>query len=226
MKNRPDMIETLVPNVNRQALCTALALCVVLATGCSSETTPDDQAAQQVTDSPSDSGVGSTPAILQPAPAVGSNSGAVNTQVACDATAAEVQSAMTKLINDFRASPQNCDAAAFPAAAALTWNSMLELAASAHSADMVQHNFFSHTGSDGSSSSDRIGAAGYNWRATGENIAGGQPNAEAAVTAWINSAGHCANMMNNNFEEFAVSCRKQSGTDLINYWTLVFGTSF
>ena len=37
---------------------------------------------------------------------------------------------------------------------------------------MAHHNFFSHSGRDGSDPAQRVERAGYRYRATGENIAG------------------------------------------------------
>lgn len=50
----------------------------------------------------------------------------------------------------------------------------LQAAARAHAVDMAQNDFFSHTGSDGSSVADRTTMAGYLWTTVGENIAAGQ----------------------------------------------------
>ena len=55
----------------------------------------------------------------------------------------------------------------------LAANAALAAAATAHSNDMANKNFFSHTGSDGSNPGQRISRAGYNWYTYGENIAAG-----------------------------------------------------
>lgn len=55
----------------------------------------------------------------------------------------------------------------------LVADSRLHDAATAHSADMSVNNFFSHTGTGNTDSSNRITAAGYNWTSAGENIAAG-----------------------------------------------------
>ncbi len=55
----------------------------------------------------------------------------------------------------------------------LNADSRLQDAATTHSLDMALNNYFSHTGSDNSTASQRIQAAGYNWNFAGENIAAG-----------------------------------------------------
>lgn len=66
-------------------------------------------------------------------------------------------------------------------------NSKLTEAALVHTLDMVENDFFSHTGSDGSSAGDRGAGA--------ENIAGGMLDACGAFNAWMGSKGHRANML-------------------------------
>jgi uncharacterized protein YkwD len=48
---------------------------------------------------------------------------------------------------------------------------------------------------------DRLAAAGYRWRAIGENLASGQPTAAQAVAGWLSSSAHRANMLNTTFTE-------------------------
>jgi len=146
--------------------------------------------------------------------------------VACAGSTADIQNNMLYLINAARAQARMCGATLYPAAPALVWNSKLETAALNHSTDMSANNFFSHTGSDGLSVSDRAEAAQYNWRAIGENIAAGQPTSDIAVSEWLESPGHCANIMSDSFEELAVACVYDSGAQYRHYWTQVFGTRF
>ena len=78
---------------------------------------------------------------------------------------------------------------------ALRFDARLTAAAQAHSEDMVNRNYFSHTSPDGRGPGDRAAAAGYpNW--SGENIAGGYPTPAAVVQGWMNSSGHRANILN------------------------------
>ncbi|MEO6871131.1 MAG: CAP domain-containing protein [Chthoniobacterales bacterium] len=52
----------------------------------------------------------------------------------------------------------------------LAFNGDLLAAARAHTQDMFAHAYQDHIGTDGSSTSDRISAQGYDWSADGENI--------------------------------------------------------
>jgi len=110
-------------------------------------------------------------------------------------------------VNQWRASGANCDSqGVFGPAPALTWHNALAQAATGHSQDMSAHNFFSHTGSNGSTLSQRVDAAGYAWSALGENIAAGQTTINEVVDGWIASDGHCANIMNAGFVHIGVAC--------------------
>ena len=70
----------------------------------------------------------------------------------------------------------------------------LARAAAAHAADMGRRGFFSHTGSDGSSASDRARRAGFRACALAENIAKGQAGPSGALQGWVASRPHRRNM--------------------------------
>ena len=87
---------------------------------------------------------------------------------------------------------------------------------------MGTHNFFSHTGSDGLSAGQRITGAGYNWSSAAENIAAGYATAESVVQAWLNSPGHCQNIMNPMMTHIGFGYALPSGSDYAIYWTQKF----
>ncbi|MEU5882484.1 CAP domain-containing protein [Spirillospora sp. NPDC047279] len=102
----------------------------------------------------------------------------------------------------------------------VTIDSRLQTAAQRHSADMVARDYFSHSSPDGKGPGDRITAAGYRWSTYGENIAAGQPTPASVVSAWMNSSGHRANILNCSFKNIGVGLARKGGTP---YWTQVFG---
>ncbi len=123
-------------------------------------------------------------------------------------------------VNAARASARTCGTKNYPAAPALAWNSKLEAAARAHNQDMIDHNFFDHTGSNGSSPGDRMKIQGYTFNTWGENIAWGQSTTQIVMDAWLNSAGHCANIMNANFSEIGVAALFPNASPNSPYWTM------
>jgi uncharacterized protein YkwD len=122
-----------------------------------------------------------------------------------------------QLVNDARKKGCSCGKIYYPPVPALTWNNQLEKAAYSHSTDMFRNKYFSHTGSDGSGTGERITNAGYSWRYYGENIAQGYPTEKEVVAGWLSSPGHCANIMNKNYKEMAVA-------RVGDYWTQDFGS--
>lgn len=133
---------------------------------------------------------------------------------------------MLEAVNTWRTNGCLCGNEQMPAVEPVTWNTDLETAALRHSKDMANSNFFSHKGSDGSSHSDRIAEVGYQAFSSGENIAAGTNFTveEEIVQQWIDSPGHCKNIMNARFKEMGVAKYKNEASEYVHYWTQVFGS--
>jgi uncharacterized protein YkwD len=155
--------------------------------------------------------------------ASGYNLGAT-TQQTIDLCMDEGDKEMLTLVNNARSAPHECGGTSYPAAAALAWHCQLENAAQGHSTSMAENDYFSHTGLDGSSPGDRISAAGYNWSSYGENIAAGYGDAQTVMDAWMASAGHCANLMNDRFTEMGAGTASNPGSTYGIYWTQDFAS--
>ncbi len=104
---------------------------------------------------------------------------------------------------------------------ALEWSNELATVARAHSKDMSERGFFSHTNPDGLSAFDRIKNAGIKYSYAAENIAAGQSTPQEVVTGWMNSAGHRANILNPNLKKLGVGLYKSTG-GYKYYWTQNF----
>lgn len=125
-------------------------------------------------------------------------------------------------LNSARSEARKCGDVAYAATSALRWNDKLLAAATAHSADMAKLNYFSHTGADGTSPGDRTLAAGYG-RRTGENIGAGRESMDEAIRGWLESPGHCANIMNPVYQDYAIACSSNKDSEYGTYWTQSFG---
>ena len=93
-------------------------------------------------------------------------------------------------------------------------NAKLRRAAVGHSADMVDEGYFDHTAPSGDSFVDRIIGAGYAKRneawTLGENLAWGTGDLSTAtgvMQAWMNSAGHRANILKRSYKELGIGIR-------------------
>jgi uncharacterized protein YkwD len=69
--------------------------------------------------------------------------------------------------------------------APVTVSAQLNSAAYDHTVDMAMHDFFSHTGSDGSTPEERVARAGFQASATGEVLAAAHSDPDVIVDAWL-----------------------------------------
>lgn len=160
-----------------------------------------------------------------PAPETGNNAtySLGNTpQTVIDQCMSEADKEMLTQVNDARTQTRDCGGVTYPATAPLSWQCTLEDVAYGHSRDMGDHNFFSHTGSDGLGSADRMTNAGYGWFSVGENIAAGQQTIGDVMAAWLASPGHCENIMHSSYTELGAAGYVVNGSDFPIYWTQVF----
>jgi uncharacterized protein YkwD len=102
----------------------------------------------------------------------------------------------------------------------LTVNRKLMAAAQAHADDMAGRRKMTHTGGDGSSSSERVKARGYRYFRTGENVAAGHFSLEKLMNGWMGSAAHKRNILG-GFSEIGVGCAVDQ--DGKRYWCVTFG---
>ena len=101
--------------------------------------------------------------------------------------------------------------------AALTLDETLCGYARVKSQDMHDQGYFSHTSPTYGSPFDMMRAFGVSYRTAGENIAMGYATPAAVVEAWMNSAGHRANILSANFTSIGVGYVANGG-----YWTQWF----
>jgi uncharacterized protein YkwD len=104
----------------------------------------------------------------------------------------------------------------------VAYRERLASAAFHHSKDMAVNDFFSHTGSDGSTPWDRARRAGYK-SAHSENLAAGHKTAEEVVQGWMDSPKHRANLLNCKSKGIGVGMRRGGSHGI--YWTQMFGTA-
>ena len=81
---------------------------------------------------------------------------------------------------------------------ALKVDSEVQKVARIKAQDMVDNNYFSHTSPTYGSPFDMLKSFKVSYNTAGENIAGNSSNS-SAVTAWMNSSGHKANILNSSF---------------------------
>ena len=128
-------------------------------------------------------------------------------------------------MNRHRQAGTSCPSGPKDSVGPLEMSPELRIAARCHSMDMATNDFFSHTGSGGTSFSDRARSAGYSGRPRGENIAAGNGTGVASVEQWMNSRdGHCDAIMAGASNEVGIGYMPYTPSMWRHYWTAVFGS--
>jgi len=101
-------------------------------------------------------------------------------------------------------------------------DSRLSAAATKYSQAMSRNDFFSHTGSDGSTFVSRIENEGYP-APRSENIAAGSATAQATMQQWMNSSSHRRNILDCAAEDMGLGVASADDSRFGTYWTQEFG---
>ena len=132
---------------------------------------------------------------------------------------------VVELINEARSTPTDCGTyGSYAAAGPVEMEANLRCAARYHSMWMAQTNSFSHDSPGGDLGDDpweRIDSTAFTGFAVGENIAAGYDSARGVVEGWLDSDGHCANLMNPDATLTGVGY--YAGGSYGHYWTQNFG---
>jgi uncharacterized protein YkwD len=110
-----------------------------------------------------------------------------------------------QLVNEVRARGARCGDRSFGPAPPVRLSQTLGGVAFGHADDMAKHNYFEHEDLTGRSPADRVRAVGYQEKLVGENIAYGPKSAEEVVQGWLDSPGHCENIMDPRFAEMGIA---------------------
>jgi uncharacterized protein YkwD len=109
-----------------------------------------------------------------------------------------------QLVNDVRARGTHCGDELFGPAPPVTLSGTLANVALGHANDMAEKNYFEHVDPAGQSPADRVRAVGYSEKLVGENIAYGPKSVDEVVQGWLDSPGHCENIMDPRFVEMGI----------------------
>lgn len=99
----------------------------------------------------------------------------------------------------------------------LTYDAALSSAANIRAVEIK--TYFSHTRPGGQSCFTVLDEVGYDYRTAGENIAYGQSSAQEVMTAWMNSEGHRANILGENYSHIGIGVYQSGG---VIYWSQFF----
>ena len=123
-----------------------------------------------------------------------------------------------QLVNEVRARGARCGDRSFGSAPPVTLSGTLAEVALGHAADMAQHDYFEHEDRGGHTPADRVRAVGYQETLVGENIAYGPKSADEVVQGWLDSPGHCENIMDSRFAEMGIAYAPGQSSKRGLYW--------
>jgi len=79
-------------------------------------------------------------------------------------------------------------------------------------------SLMTHVSPNGARGGQRIAGAGYAWTTWGENVAAGQVDCTSVMSAWMNSPGHKANILNPAFVHIGMAA-SANGAGVV-YWAM------
>jgi len=123
-----------------------------------------------------------------------------------------------QLVNEVRARGTRCGERSFGPAPPVRLSGTLDGVALGHAADMAEHDYFEHEDRAGRSPADRVRAAGYKEKLVGENIAYGPKTTDEVVQGWLDSPGHCENIMDPRFAEMGIAYAPGDASRRGLYW--------
>ena len=145
-------------------------------------------------------------------------------------------------VNDARAVGRTCGKYGYmDAVPPLKWDDRLYRAAYEHSNDIAINGYTAHTGSGkkedwtaqvldlnrGSTAKERILNNGLNLSgssyAYGENVSAGRNTTEEVVRDWLQSEGHCKNIMEPRFKMLGMAYVENDESQWKIYWTQTLG---
>jgi uncharacterized protein YkwD len=126
-----------------------------------------------------------------------------------------------QLVNEVRARGARCGERSFGPAPPVKLSGTLATVALGHANDMAVHNYFEHQDRSGHSPADRVRAVGYQEKLVGENIAYGPKSADEVVQGWLDSPGHCENIMDPRFAEMGIAFAAGQASKHGLYWVQV-----
>ncbi|WP_051189098.1 CAP domain-containing protein [Halalkalibacillus halophilus] len=131
-------------------------------------------------------------------------------EAADDFEAHEFEQEVLELVNEERAERGLGD---------LEFSNETAVVAREKSRDMSENDYFAHQSPTYGSPFDMLNQFGVQYRAAGENIAMGQRSPEQVMEGWMNSDGHRANILKEEFTHLGVGYVKDG---MRTYWTQMF----
>jgi uncharacterized protein YkwD len=187
-----------------------------------SEPTPDSAAVASAAPPPAPEPTPMAP--TPPAPRAPARVAPTPAPVAKSALSPILATRALQLVNNVRTRGARCGKELFGPAPPMTLSGALEGVAFGHATDMADNNYFEHEDLHGNSPSDRVRASGYQEKLVGENIAYGPKSVDEVVQGWLDSPGHCENIMDPRFVEMGLGYAASRDSKHALYWVQLLAT--
>ncbi len=128
-----------------------------------------------------------------------------------------------KRLNEIRAQGRTCGNQTMGPATPLRWQPALLDAARRYAAELSSRRQLSHTSLSGANLPQRLEAVRYSLRLAGENLASGPDSLEEVLQLWLDSPGHCQNLMGPDFTEVGLACDMRDTASAQPYWVMELG---
>lgn len=100
-------------------------------------------------------------------------------------------------------------------------NGKLNMASKLHAEDMMRYGDATHSGTDGSSHSDRIQRQAYYFSIAAENVAAGQKSWEKVFKAWQDSPDHNVNLLREDVTDFGIATVYDPDSSYGTFWAML-----
>ncbi len=168
-----------------------------------------------------------SPLLLAIALAAAGLSGRAQAEALTNCSAASVEDALRQ-INEARARGAVCRRSGEVATAApVQWSERLAAVALMQAREQAALNRMGHRDTQNRGLGERLRLLGYRFGSAVENVAVGYPAAADVFGAWLESEGHCENLMNTKVVEFGLACHDGANADSPGegrYWALVLSS--
>ena len=122
------------------------------------------------------------------------------------------------LVNQARVHGARCGERSFGPVPPVRPSDTLAGVALGHATDMAAHDYFEHEDRAGRSPAQRVRTVGYAEKLVGENIAYGPESVDEVVKGWLDSPGHCENIMDPRFAEMGIAYAPGQASRRGLYW--------
>jgi uncharacterized protein YkwD len=139
------------------------------------------------------------------------------------ADSAELRQAVERLNSLRQRHEAPCAAAGSAGPRRLAWEPRLAESAHEQAVDLALNDRLSHVDSRQRGFGTRLRGVGYAAAGAGENLAAGQTSADEAITAWLASPSHCANLMQPDFQDVGLACVQRRGARYERFWVAHLG---